>query len=365
MNGVKNRMKAAVLEDLDKGLRIKDVPEPDLRPDAVIIRLVAAFIPGAMLELIKRESREHIPWPLPQLPYIPGADAIGVVEKVGKEVRHVIPGQKVYCDDYVTLPGEPSVGAYVGLLGPAPGAEIVLEAWPDGCLAEKFSLPAECVTPLGIAETVAPEQLARLGYIGTSYHAIQRGCFEPGQSVIVNGATGVLGVGTVRLLLDIGVARVIAVGRRRDILKGLEELDPQRVKAVEWQENRTGADTLIEAGGERSDLFIDAVGFAGNADTTTACIGALAKGGQAVLMGGINSAVPVDYPSQMIGLQLTIKGSEWFPRSAVRNLLNLAGSGALDMSCFKPGIFPLGKAQEAIETAAYTARGFEHVVVVP
>ena len=82
-------------------------------------------------------------------------------------------------------------------------------------------------------------------------------------------------------------------------------------------------------------------------------------------MGGINSAVPIDYPSQMIGLQLTIKGSEWFPRSAVRNLLNLAGSGALDMSCFKPGIFPLEKAQEAVEAAAYTARGFEHVVVVP
>ena len=50
-------MKAAVLEDLDKGLQVKDVPEPDLRPDAVIIRLIAAFIPGAMLELIKRETR--------------------------------------------------------------------------------------------------------------------------------------------------------------------------------------------------------------------------------------------------------------------------------------------------------------------
>lgn len=358
-------MKAAVLEDLDKGLQIKDVPEPDLRPDAVIIRLIAAFIPGAMLELIKRGSREQIPWPLPRLPYTPGADAIGMIEKVGAAVRHLVPGQKVYCDDYVTLPGEPSVGAYVGLLGPAPGADVVLGMWPDGCLAEKFSLPADCVTPLGIAETVAPEQLARLGYIGTSYHAIQRGCFEPGQSVIVNGATGVLGVGTVRLLLDIGAARVIAVGRRGDILKGLEELDPKRVKAVQWLENRTEADTLIEAAGERSDLFVDAVGFAGNANTTTACIGALAKGGRAVLMGGINAAVPIDYPSQMIGLQLTIKGSEWFPRSAVRKLLNLAGSGALDMSCFKPGIFPLEKAQEAVEAAAYTARGFEHVVVVP
>ena len=141
-------MKAAVLEDLDKGLQIKEVPEPDLRPDAVVIHLVAAFIPGAMLELVKRESREHIPWPLPQLPYTPGADAIGVVDKVGKEVRHLVPGQKVYCDDYVTLPGEPSVAPTSACLARRPAREIVLETWPDGCLAEKFSLPADCVTPL-------------------------------------------------------------------------------------------------------------------------------------------------------------------------------------------------------------------------
>jgi alcohol dehydrogenase len=358
-------MKAAVLSDLDKPLQISEVSDPQIRPDSVVVRLLAAFIPGAMINFLQRETREKISWALPAVPHIPGADSVGVIEEVGDEVHHLKPGQTVYCDDYVTLTGEPSVGAYVGSLGTVAGADAVLKKWPDGCLAEKFSLPAECVTPLGAAAHVAPEQLARLGYIGTSYHAIQRGCFEPGQTVIVNGATGLLGVGTVRLLLAMGAARVIAIGRRREILNGLEELDPQRVAAVEWLENATTSETLIEAAGKRAELFIDAVGFAENSNTTTACIGALARGGYAVLTGGIHSIVPIDYSTQMIGLQLTIRGSEWFPRAAASNLLNMAGSGALDLSCFRPRMFPLEKAQEAVEAAAYTVRGFEHVVVVP
>jgi len=73
-------------------------------------------------------------------------------------------------------------------------------------------------------------------------------------------------------------------------------------------------------------------------------------------------AVSIGYATQMIGLQLTIRGSEWFPRAAAGNLLHMAGSGALDFSCFKPRVFPLDKAQEA---AALTARGFGHVVIAP
>jgi threonine dehydrogenase-like Zn-dependent dehydrogenase len=67
----------------------------------------------------------------------------------------------------------------------------------------------------------------------------------------------------------------------------------------------------------------------------------------------------------MIGLQLTIRGSEWFPRSAIAELLRMAASGVLDLSCFKPRAFPLEDAQAAIDTAAGSARGFEHVVITP
>jgi alcohol dehydrogenase len=354
-------MKAALLRRFAEPLQTGEVPDPSIRGGAVIVRVQAAFVPGAMIEL----TRGHVSWALPRLPYIPGADAVGVIEEVGPDVNGLEVGQAVYCDDYVTLAGAPTVGAYVGLLGTLPGADAVLAQWPNGCFAEKVLLPAECITPLGSAQTMSPQQLARLGYIGTSYHAIRRGNFEPGHVAIVNGATGVLGVGSTWLLLAFGASRVVAIGRRKETLERLHALDPKRVTTVEWEDHVVTADTLIEAAGGRADLFIDAVGFTQSAASTLAGIGALGRQGHATLIGGVNAAVPISYATQMIGLQLTIRGSEWFPRSAIADLLRMAASGVLDFACFKPRAFSLEDAQAAVDTAAGSARGFEHVVITP
>lgn len=327
----------------------------------VVIRMLAAFVPGVMKEIMQAD----VPWALPPFPYVPGVDAVGVIEEIGEHVHGLSVGQLVYCDNYVTLSGQPELGAYVGLFGTMPGAGAVLEQWRHGSFAEKFALPAECITVIEPAVRAAPELLARLGYIGTSYHALRRGCFEPGQTVVVNGATGVLGVGTVWLLLALGAARVVVVGRRREVLEELSSLDPRRVAAVAWSDKTPGADAIIEAAGGTADLFIDAVGLTDTAATTTACIRALGVHGYAVLMGGVNASVPLEYATQMISLQLTIRGSEWYPRSLVKDLLHMSASGVLELSRFRVEKFPLDRAQEALDTAETSARGFAHVVIVP
>src|SRR6266478_8036728 len=310
-------MKAALLHSFSEPLQAREVPDPRVRPGAVVVRVLAAFAPGVMIEV----TRGRVPFVLPRLPFIPGADAVGVIEELGSDVHGLQPGQIVYCDDYVTLPGPSAVGAYVGAIGTMPGSEVVLAEWPHGCFAEKFLLPAVCVTPLGDAALLAPELLARLGYIGTSHNAIRRGNFEPGHIVVVNGATGVLGVGTVWLLLARGAARVVAIGRRKETLERLHALDPKRVTTVEWTDDSVTADVLIKAAGDRAHLFLDAVGFVKNPASTIAGIGALRPHGYAVLMGGVSADVPIAYGTQMIGLKLTIRGSEWFPRSATEELL--------------------------------------------
>lgn len=354
-------MKAAVLTDPGAGLELQEVPDPVAGAGAVVVRLLAAFVPGAMKKIMQAD----VSWALPQFPFIPGVDAVGVVDEVGDRVHGLRPGQMVYCDNYVTLAGKPEVGAYVGLFGTMPGASAVLEEWRHGSYAEKFVLPAGCLTVIDPTVGVAPELLARLGYIGTSYHAMRRGCFEPGQTVVVNGAAGVLGVGTVWLLLALGAARVVVADRRRNVLEELRKLDPKRVAVVEWTGKPGDAELVIEAAGGRAHLFIDAVGLTDTSATTTACIGALGAHGYAVLMGGVNAGVCLEYATQMIGLQLTVRGSEWYPRAAVKDLLNMAASGVLDFSCFRAANFRLEHAQDALDAAESKARGFAHVVIVP
>jgi alcohol dehydrogenase len=354
-------VKAAWLRDFDSPLEAVEIPDPRLRPGAVIVRVLAAFVPGAMIEF----TRGRVPFALPTPPYVPGTDAIGMVEAIADDVHGLRVGEAVYCDDRVSVPGQPEVGAYVGLTGTVPGAEAVLAQWPNGAFAERFMLPADCFTPLGEAATIAPALLARLGYFGTAYHAIRRGAFAPGQVVVVNGATGILGVSAVLLLLAMGAARIVAMGRRASALERLRALDRRRVVAVRVDGDAIDAHALIDAAGERAHLFVDAIGFTRSAAATLAGIGALAHGGHAVLVGGVNVDVPIAYATQMIGLELTIRGSEWFPRAAAAELLRMVGAGVLDLSCLEVRAFPLEQAQAAVAAAADGSGGFAQVVIVP
>src|SRR5690606_30191199 len=98
-------------------LELQDVPEPVPAAGAAVVRMLAAFVPGAMQEIAEGD----VPWALPEFPYIPGVDAVGVVEAVGERVHGLAPGQTVYCDNWVTLDGADGTGAYVGLFGTMPG----------------------------------------------------------------------------------------------------------------------------------------------------------------------------------------------------------------------------------------------------
>ena len=351
-------MKALLVRDFATPARVEEVDDPVLRPGCVIVRVDAGFVPAPMKEF----TEGRVPFPLPPPPYIPGTDAIGTVEAVAEDVHGLEAGQKVYCDDWVTLKGVSGLGGYVGLAAPMPGGEAVLKEWPNGCFAEKFLLPAECDTPLGAAEKVDPAVLSRFGYIGTAYYAIKRGAFRPGHVAIVNGATGALGVSAVLLLLAMGASTIIAMGRKPAALERLEGLAPGRVRAVSTAKGVAAADILSVAG--LANLFVDATGFTQDARPTRAAIDALGIEGHAVLIGGLDATIPVDYATMMIGRKLTIRGSEWFPYDMTEELLRLIGSGALDLSATSAKVFPLDQAAEALDAATQVSSGFEHVAIV-
>ena len=354
-------MKAAVVKAFNEPVAVEEFPDPVLRSGCVTVRVSAAFVPAVMIEF----TRGQVPYKLPALPYIPGADAIGIVDAVAEDVHGFAVGQHVYCDDYVTLKGAPAIGAYVGLGAMMPGADVVLKEWPNGSFAEKVMFPADCITPLGTAQSVDPDMLSRIGYIGTSYGAILRGNFRPGQIAVVNGGTGVLGVGTVLLLLAMGAARVVALGRKQDVLERLESMAPGRVVGVAIKDDNIDGQAIVAAAGEPAQLFIDAISFTTNPAMTLAGINALGLEGHAVLIGGVNADISIAYATQMIGLKLTIRGAEWFPAAATSDLLRMVGSGMLDLSPLSVRSFPLADTQAALDYAQSGPGGFEHVALVP
>jgi NADPH2:quinone reductase len=140
----------------------EETPEP--RADEVRVRILAAGV--AMPDIM---AREGIHPETPRVPFTPGWDLVGVVERLGDQVSGCIPGQVVAA--------MPISGAYAEYL----------------CLKKEELIPV----PLGLdpAETVS----LLLNYV-TAYQMLTRSAkVKSGQRILIHGATG--GVGTALLQL--------------------------------------------------------------------------------------------------------------------------------------------------------------------
>jgi NADPH2:quinone reductase len=118
----------------------------------------------------------------PTLPYTPGSDAAGVVDSVGKAVTRVRPGHSVYVAGTIS-------GAY---------AQQALCSE-----SQVHRLPSHITFKQGAAVGIP---------YATAYRALfQRAVARPGETVLVHGATGGVGIAAVQLSRAAGL-RVIATG---------------------------------------------------------------------------------------------------------------------------------------------------------
>ena len=121
----------------------------------------------------------------PPLPYIPGSDGAGEVEAVGSGVTRVKVGDRVY--------------TY------AAGASLI------GTYAESLVCAEKHVFPLGNKASFAQGAAIGVPYT-TAYRALfNRGRAVPGETVLVHGATGGVGIAAVQLAHQRGL-RVIGSG---------------------------------------------------------------------------------------------------------------------------------------------------------
>jgi NADPH2:quinone reductase len=140
----------------------EECPEP--KPGEVRVRVLAAGV--ALPDVM---ARQGVHPETPAVPYTPGWDLVGEIERLGNEVSGLEPGQVVAA--------MPIHGAY---------AEFV-------CLPQSELVPV----PSGVDAAEAVSLI--LNYI-TAYQMLHRAAkVEPGQRVLFHGASG--GVGTALLQL--------------------------------------------------------------------------------------------------------------------------------------------------------------------
>lgn len=154
---------------------------PTRHAGQALIRVTAA--PISPLDLLCASGRSY--FGAPQLPYIPGVQGVGVIV----EADSLTPGQRVWfsCDAGMK-PGDGSMAAY--------------------CVADESAV-------LTLPDNVPDDEVAALGLsaIAAWMALTWRGQIQPGEQVLVLGASGAVGQVAVQAAKLLGAGRVIAASR--------------------------------------------------------------------------------------------------------------------------------------------------------
>jgi NADPH:quinone reductase len=184
-------------------LVVEEVPDPVPGPREAVLRVHAAGVnfPDGLIIQDKYQFK-------PALPFSPGGECAGVIESVGAEVKHLAPGARVLA--FTTF----------------------------GAFAEKIAVDARALVPM-VPELDFTTGAAFVLTYGTSYHAlVDRGALKAGETLLVLGASGGVGIAAIEIGKALG-ARVIAAASSAAKLAVCKE---------------HGADELIDYGAGGEDL---------------------------------------------------------------------------------------------------------------
>ena len=204
-------------------------------PSVLKLEEVSALKPGPTQVLVRNHAvgvnpvdtylRSNTDNRGPKLPYTPGSDSAGVVEAVGESVRGVKAGDRVYVGGTVS-------GAYA-----------------EQTLCEQtqvHALPGNASFAQGAAVNVP---------YATAFHALfHRAHGESGESVLVHGASGGVGIAAVQLARARGLTVIGTAGTdkgRRTVLEQgahyvLDHNAPSYLAEVVKLTNGQGVDVILE-----------------------------------------------------------------------------------------------------------------------
>ena len=307
-------MKAMLCKELGhpSTMVLEDVPSPTPGKKEVLVSIKACSVnfPDTLMVQGLYQSK-------PPLPFSPGSDIAGVVKAVGEGVKHVKPGDDVF-----------------GLVS-------------HGGFAEEVVVPAHSIFPKPPMMDYNVAASFMMAY-GTSYYALKdRAVLKEGETLLVLGASGGVGLAAVELGKSMG-AKVIAAAstqEKLDICKkyGADEL-------INYKEEDLKKRVKELTGGKGADVVYDPVG----GDYTEAALRATAWEGRFLIIGfpaGI-AKIPMNLPL-LKGCQIV--GVFWGsfamrnPQANMQNtmeLITMFGQGKLKPYIHQ--VYPLADSRQAL-----------------
>jgi len=288
-------MKALVLEEYNR-LVYKDVPDPVILPDEVLIRIKACGICGSDVHGLDGSTGRRIP------PLIMGHEASGIIEATGSAVTKWKKGDRVTfdstvypLDDWFTREGKYNLSDNREVIGVSPG-----DYRRHGAFAELISVPQHILYK--IPDSVTFEQAAMVEAAAVALHAVNISGVKAGDNCAVTGA-GSIGIFVIKLLAISGAGRIIAIDNLPLKLKAAKDSGADNI--FESLEINLEEKIMALTNSRGADISFDA---AGKSETVNIAVDIVRKGGTVVLIG--NTSKVIEFPLQkVVTKEIKVQGS--------------------------------------------------------
>jgi NADPH:quinone reductase len=300
-----------------KALSVGETAEPRPAEDEVLIDVHAASV--SYMDYLMICGGYQI---RPPLPYVPGTDAAGVVVAVGEKVRRFRPGDRVACENWF------------------------------GGFAERMIAKASKTAHLpSNVDFIAGSTILHV-YLTAWYALVERARLRSGETVLITGAAGGVGLACVELARLLG-ARVIAAVGASAKTPVVRDYGAEEVIDYSREDVRERVKTLT--GGEGVDVCVDNVG--GTLFTTLARL--MRWNGRLMPIGFASGEVPSLAMNLPLLKNYSIVGvftgawTERFPDEAARaadTVMAFVGEGKLRPRVDR--VLPLERSSEAMSAIA-------------
>ena len=231
-------------------LVVEDVSSPEIKKNEVLLDVHAAGInfPDTLIIEGKYQFK-------PPFPFSPGGEAAGVISAVGENVSHLNVGDRV----------------------------MALTGW--GSCAEQIAVPAYNILPMPDAMDFTTAAAFSMTY-GTAMHALkQRGALQAGETLLVLGASGGVGLAAIEIGKAMG-ASVIAAASSAEKLEVARQAGADELINYQDEDVRERLKTLTK--GQGVDVIIDPVG----GDLFETVFRSIAWNGRMLVIGFASGTIP-------------------------------------------------------------------------
>ena len=325
-------MKALVKQSAGPGFVLKDVPEPRIRDDEVLIRVRRAGVCGTDVHIHEwdawAQGRVHPP-------IVVGHEFAGEVAQVGRLVTDVREGDRVTAEGHIVdgrcllcRTGNAHVCPYTRIIG----------VDRDGCFAEYIAMPATNVWHLD--DRTSFDVGGIHDPMGNAFHTALTADI-PGASVLVTGC-GPIGLFAVGICRAAGASRIIATDvneTRLELAQRMGAHDVARPEEaadiVRRHTDKLGVDVVLEMSGVPSAIH--------------QAFDLVRVGGRVQMLGIPARPMEVDFATEVIFKGITVYGvvgrrmyDTW------HQMTRFLRSGLFDPTPVITHRFPLESADEAI-----------------